>query len=76
THTVAALFGAMNIPVDTETLRPAGSPGANPKWHGDASAVLRAAARTDVRRAAYLYRVSCILGVAVLGLVALVQFAA
>lgn len=76
TRTAAALFGAMNIPVDTETLRPAGAPGANPKWHGDAGAVLRAAARTDVRRAAYLYRVSCVLGVAVLGVVALAQFAA
>ncbi len=76
TRTAAALFGAMNIPVDTETLRPAGSRSPSPKWHGDASAALRAAARSDVRRAAYLYRVSCLLGVAVLGLVALLQFAA
>ncbi len=76
TRTAAALFGALNITVDTETLRPAGSRAASPKWHGDASAVLRAAARSDVRRAAYLTGVSCLVGVSVLRLVALVQFAA
>lgn len=76
TRTATALFGALNIAVDSETLRPAGSRTASPKWHGDASAVLRAAARSDVRRAAYLTGVSCLLGASVLGLTALVQFAA
>lgn len=75
-RTTAALFGAMSIAVDRETLRQAGTRGAAPHWHGDASAVLRAAARADVRRAAYLYRVAGVLGVAGLAVVALIRFAA
>ncbi len=69
----AAMAGALGLPVPSQAL---GKGGGAPRWSGDAGAVLRAAAQSDLRRVSYLYGITCVLTLGAIVLVVLAKFAA
>lgn len=73
----AAMAAAFNIAVPVLDLARAAAPANQAaRWAGNADAVMRSGAATDVRRAAYLYRVARLELLALVVLLALAKFAA
>ena len=70
----AAMAGALDMPVPVQALGSGERP--TPRWSGDAGAVLRAAAQSDLRRVSYLYGVTCLLTLGAIVLLVLAKFAA
>jgi adenosylcobinamide-phosphate synthase len=71
----AAFAGALDMPVPIHALAKAGDAAAPARWSGNAGAVLRAAAHADLRRASYLYGVTCVLVLGAVVLLVLARFA-
>ncbi len=72
----AAMAGALDMPVPAQALGKGGGERSAPRWSGDAGAVLRAAAQSDLRRVSYLYGVTCVLTLGAIVLLVLAKFAA
>jgi len=70
----SALPAALAMPVPVHALARAGTGPSAPRWSGDAGAVLRAAVLADLRRATYLYGVTCVLTVGGIVLLVLAKF--
>ncbi len=76
TAAAAAMAAAFNIAVPVLDLARASAPASQAaRWSGNAETVLRSGAATDLRRAAYLYRVARLVLLALVVLLALGKFA-